>query len=140
MSPIILKRVLFLCTRNSSRSIMAEALVNHYLGDQWQAFSAGSAPSYVNPYSIRALRELGIEIPEAKSKPIDYFSGQKFDRVFTLCDEAREACPLWLGSSNVEHIGFPDPSITEGNDLDKLGAFRDVRDQIKKIIITKLSE
>lgn len=140
MSPIILKRVLFLCTRNSSRSIMAEALVNHYLGDQWQAFSAGSAPSHVNPYSIRALRELGIEIPEAKSKPIDYFSGQKFDRVFTLCDEAREACPLWLGSSNVEHIGFPDPSITEGNDLDKLGAFRDVRDQIKKIIITKLSE
>ncbi|HBC45411.1 MAG TPA: arsenate reductase [candidate division Zixibacteria bacterium] len=132
------KQVLFLCTHNASRSIMAEALVNHYLGDQWQAFSAGSAPTQVNLYSIRALRELGIEIPEAKSKPIDYFSGQKFDRVFTLCDDAREACPLWLGSSHVEHIGFPDPSVAEGNDLDKLRAFRDVRDQIKATIFPLL--
>jgi len=138
VSQIIHKQVLFLCTHNASRSIMAEALVNHYLGDQWQAFSAGSAPTHVNPYSIRALRELGIEIPKAKSKPIDYFSGQKFDRVFTLCDDAREACPLWLGSSNVEHIGFPDPSVAEGNDLDKLRAFRDVRDQIKATIFPLL--
>jgi arsenate reductase (thioredoxin) len=138
VSQIIHKQVLFLCTHNASRSIMAEALVNHYLGDQWQAFSAGSAPTQVNLYSIRALRELGIEIPEAKSKPIDYFSGQKFDRVFTLCDDAREACPLWLGSSHVEHIGFPDPSVAEGNDLDKLRAFRDVRDQIKATIFPLL--
>ena len=119
---------------------MAEALVNYYLGDRWEAFSAGSAPTHVNPYSIRALRELGIEIPEAKSKPINYFSGQKFNRVFTLCDDAREACPLWLGSSNVEHIGFPDPSIAQGSDEDKLGAFRDVRDQIRKQIIEILSK
>jgi arsenate reductase (thioredoxin) len=135
-----LRRVLFLCTHNASRSIMAEALVNHFLSDKWAAFSAGSAPTQVNPYSIRALRELGIEIPNAKSKPIDFFAGQKFDKVFTLCDEAREACPLWLGSSNVEHVGFPDPSIAQGSDEDKLEAFRDVRDQIRKNIITKLSE
>jgi arsenate reductase (thioredoxin) len=135
-----LRRVLFLCTHNASRSIMAEALVNHYLGDKWMAFSAGSSPTKVNPYSIRALRELGIEIPDARSKPIDYFAGQKFDKVFTLCDEAREACPLWLVNSPVEHIGFLDPSVAQGSDEDKLKAFRDVRDQIRKNIITKLSE
>jgi arsenate reductase len=134
------RRVLFLCTHNASRSIMAEALVNHFLSEKWQAFSAGSAPTEVNPYSILALRELGIEIPDAKSKPIDFFSGQQFDRVFTLCDDAREACPLWLGSSNVEHVGFPDPSIVDGSDEDKLGAFRDVRDQLKVWIFATLSE
>jgi arsenate reductase len=118
---------------------MAEALVNHFLGDKWEALSAGSDPTTVNPFSIIALKELGIEIPTANSKRINHFRGQKFDRVITLCDEAQEACPYWPGT-NVEHIGFPDPTATTGSDEDKLRAFRDVRDQIKEIIIPKLSE
>ncbi len=133
------KKVLFLCVHNASRSIMAEALVNHFLGDSWEAFSAGSDPTNVNPYSIRALRELGIEIPEAHSKAIDFFRGRQFDKVITLCDEAAEACPLWLGP-NVEHITFRDPSTAQGSDQEKLAVFREVRDRIRKTIIPKLSE
>jgi arsenate reductase (thioredoxin) len=138
MKPVQRKRILFLCTHNSSRSIMAEALVNHFLGDKWEAFSAGSDPTTVNPFSIRALSELGIEIPDAHSKRIDHFLGQKFDRVFTLCDEAQEACPFWPGT-NVEHIGFPDPTDIEGSDTEKLELFRNVRDQIKTRIFSLLS-
>jgi arsenate reductase len=133
------KRVLFLCNHNSSRSIMAEAMVNHFLSDRWQAYSAGSNPTSVNSYAVRALRELGIEIPNAESKPIDFFRGQRFDKVFTLCGEAREACPLWLESSNVEHFGFPDPSLAQGSDEDILAVFRDVRDLIREKIIPILS-
>ncbi len=134
------KRVLFLCNHNSSRSIMAEAMVNHFLSDKWQAYSAGSNPTSVNPYAVRALRELGIEIPNAKSKPMDFFHGQQFDKVFTLCDEAREACPLWLESSNVEHVGFSDPSLAQGSDEEKLTVFRRVRDQIRGKILPLLSD
>ncbi len=131
--------MLFLCVHNASRSIMAEALVNHFLGDNWEAFSAGSDPTNVNPYSIRALRELRIEIPDARSKAIDYFRGRQFDKVITLCDEAAEACPLWLGP-NVEHISFRDPSAAQGSDHEKLAVFREVRDRIRETIIPKLSE
>jgi arsenate reductase (thioredoxin) len=137
MNEIRRKRVLFLCNHNSSRSIMAEALVNHYLGDKWEAFSAGADPTSVNPFSIIALRELGIEIPQARSKRTDFFRGWRFDRIFTLCDEAREACPLWLGPDKVEHFTFPDPTAVPENE--KLGAFRDVRDRIREGILPLLS-
>jgi arsenate reductase len=139
MNKIEKKRVLFLCNHNASRSIMAEAMVNYYLADKWRAYSAGSSPTSVNPFAIRALGELGIEIPDARSKPIDFFQGQQFDKVITLCDEAREACPLWLGSSDIEHIGFTDPSLAQGSDEDKLEVFRLVRDQIRERIIPLLS-
>jgi arsenate reductase len=139
MNDIEKKKVLFLCNHNASRSIMAEGMVNHFLEVKWQAYSAGSNPTSVNPYAIRALKELGIEIPEAKSKPISFFHGRRFDRVFTLCDEASEACPVWLESSNVEHIGFPDPSLARGSDKEKLEIFRQVRDQIRDRIIPLLS-
>jgi arsenate reductase len=134
------KRALFLCNHNSSRSIMAEAMVNYFLADRWTAYSAGSNPTSVNPCAVRALRELGIEMPEARSKSIDYFRGQRFDRVFTLCDEAREACPVWLDATVVEHLGFPDPSTARGNDDDKLAVFRMVRDQIREKILPLLTE
>lgn len=119
---------------------MAEALVNHYLGDRWQAFSAGVAPHGVNPFAVLALRELEIEIPDASSKHMDVFKGKHFDRVITLCDEANEACPLWLGSTRREHIGFPDPSQAMGDDAARLQVFREVRDLIKDHILAELSQ
>ena len=140
MDEISPPKVLFLCVHNSSRSIMAEALVNHYLADNWRAYSAGTDPKEVNSLAIRALRELGIEITGAKSKHLNVFTGQHFDCVITLCDEAKESCPLWSDSTQYEHIGFPDPSTANGDDLARLKIFREIRDQIKEKIIPKLLE
>jgi len=98
------KRVLFLCTSNSARSQMAEGLVNHFLGDRWEAFSAGTAPAgYVHPLAIQVMDELGIDISAQRSKPVDEFRGAEFDFVITLCDNAAQTCPLWLGSGRVKH-------------------------------------
>lgn len=138
MNNKIKRRVLFLCTHNSSRSIIAESIVNHFLGDQWEAYSAGTDPKGVNPLTIQALREIKIEIPKAESKHLKIFLGQPFDCVITLCDEANESCPFWPGTIVQEHIGFRDPSFAKGSDEEKLQEFRDVRDKIKEIIIPKL--
>jgi arsenate reductase (thioredoxin) len=134
------QRVLFICTHNASRSIMAEAIVNRFQGDKWQAYSAGTEPQGVNPFTIKALREIGIEIPEAQSKHLKIFLDQPFDLVMTLCDNANESCPVWPGAVKREHISFPDPSIVGGDDEEKLKAFRNVRDMIKEMIIPKLKE
>lgn len=134
------RKVLFLCVHNASRSIMAEALVNYYLSYGWEAFSAGSDPTEVNPYAIRALREIGIEIPNAKSKHFKAFADFHFDLIVTLCDEARESCPVWLGSEEKEHINFVDPSKATGSDEEILNVFREIRDQIKVKIMKRLSK
>ena len=134
------RRVLFLCTHNSSRSIMAEAIVNHFLGDKWEAYSAGTDPKGVNHWAILALREIGIEIPKVQSKHLKVLWGEPFDCVMTLCDEANESCPFWPGATRQEHISFPDPSLAKGSEEEKLRVFRDVRDKIKEIIIPKLLE
>ena len=104
------KRILFLCTHNSCRSQMAEGLVNHYLGDRFQAFSAGTEATRVNPLAIRVLAELGIDISHHSSKVLDEFAGQPFDHVITLCGDANEKCPLFFGGVQRVHIGFDDPS------------------------------
>ncbi len=128
-----MKRVLFLCTGNSARSQMAEALVNHLRGDRWQAVSAGTHPTgQVHPLAIQALQEIGIEIPGARSKSVDEFRDAAFDVVITVCDSAAEECPVWLGSGKRVHIGFPDPA--KGT----LADFRSVRDQIQQQIIPAL--
>jgi arsenate reductase len=119
---------------------MAEAIVNHYLGNRWEAYSAGSDPKGVNPFTIRALKELGIEIPGARSKRMDVFYGRRFDRVFTLCDEARESCPIWPGTASVEHLSFPDPSIVSGSELERLETFRNIRDRLRQKILPLLSD
>jgi arsenate reductase (thioredoxin) len=134
------RRVLFLCTHNSSRSIMAEAIVNHFLSDLWEAYSAGTDPRGVNLLTLKALHEIGIEIPKAESKHLKMFLGQQFDCVMTLCDEANESCPFWPEATRREHISFPDPSLARGSEADKLEVFRDVRNKIKEIIIPKLLE
>jgi arsenate reductase (thioredoxin) len=133
-------RVLFLCTGNSARSQMAEAIVNRRLGDKWVAFSAGTQPaSQVNPLAVRALAEIWID-HQGTPKPIDAFLGQPFDLVITLCDDAAQNCPVWLGQGRRMHIGFPDPAEATGSDEEKMTVFRSVRDDIQARILPLLVE
>jgi len=123
-------RVLFLCTGNSCRSQLAEAIVNARLGDEWQAYSAGTKPAgHVHPNALRVLAEIGIEHP-GRSKSVQEYRDQLFDLVVTVCDAAAEDCPLWLGQGQRVHLGFPDPAKATGTEAEILTAFRRVRDDI----------
>ena len=132
------KRVLFLCTHNSCRSQMAEGIVNHFLGEQFQAYSAGTEATKVNPLAIKILAEIGIDISWHYSKTIDEFNGQAFDHVITLCGSANEQCPLFFGGVRRVHIGFDDPSRTTGTEEEILADFRRVRDEIKERLVAYL--
>ena len=133
-----MKRVLFLCTGNSCRSHMAEAIVNARLGEAWQAFSAGNQPAgYVHPKAIVALAEIGIQ-HQGTSKHADEFRAVAFDLVVTVCDDAAENCPVWLGKGKRVHVGFPDPAKAEGTDAEIMQVFRTVRDDIERRIIPLL--
>ncbi len=126
-------KVLFLCTGNSCRSQMAEAIVNARLDDQWQAVSAGTIPAgYVHPKALDALQEIGI-LHDGRSKLADEFRSVDFDLVVTVCDSAAEECPLWLGKGKRVHHSFPDPAKT-----DEMDDFRAVRDAIEREIIPLL--
>lgn len=130
------KQVLILCTGNSCRSQMAEGLINHLLGEQWVAVSAGTQPAgYVHPLAIKALAELGIDIAANRSKTVEQFRNRAFDLVITVCDEAAEHCPLWLGQGNVVHIGFSDPAKATGSEVEQMAVFRQVRDEIKSRLL-----
>ncbi len=134
------KRVLFLCTGNSCRSQMAEGLVNHFLGDQWLAHSAGTEPAgYVHPLAVQVMSDLEIDISQHFSKSVDEFRGVAFDQVITVCDDAAENCPLWLGSGRVTHISFPDPAKAVGTEAERLTVFRQVRDDIRERVLSYLS-
>ncbi|MFZ3071503.1 MAG: DUF2007 domain-containing protein [Anaerolineaceae bacterium] len=118
------KRVLILCTGNSARSQMAEAVVNHDCWDKWVAFSAGTKPAgFVHPYAQAVLKEAGI-FHQGESKSVDVFKGQTFDLIITVCDNARETCPIWLGKGNRIHVGFEDPAAVTGSEMEKMAAFR----------------
>jgi arsenate reductase (thioredoxin) len=124
------RKVLFLCTGNSCRSQMAEAIVNARLSDDWQAFSAGTVPAgYVHPKAIQVLDEIGIK-HSGESKSTDQFREMEFDLVVTVCDDAAENCPVWLGKGKRVHMGFRDPAKVEGTDEEQLAVFRSVRDAI----------
>lgn len=124
------KKVLFLCTGNSCRSHLAEAIVNARLGDAWEAVSAGTRPAgYVHPMALAALAEIGIQ-HQGRSKLADEFRGVEFDLVVTVCDSAAEDCPVWLGVGKRVHHSFIDPAKAEGSDAQKMAVFRTVRDQI----------
>jgi arsenate reductase (thioredoxin) len=132
-------KVLFLCTGNSCRSQMAEAIVNHYCAKDWQAFSAGTAPAgYVHPMAVQVLQEIGIQ-HTGRSKSVEEYYGQTFDQVITVCGDAEQNCPVWLGHGRKTHIGFQDPAKFEGTEVEKLQKFRSVRDEIKVKIIDKLN-
>jgi len=127
------RRVLILCTGNSARSQMAEALVNHFRDAQWGAISAGTHPAgKVHPFAIAALKEIGIDASRARSKSIDEFRDANFDLVITVCDSAAEECPLWLGQGKRAHISYPDPARGTLDD------FRKVRDDIRRRVIEYL--
>ena len=127
------KQVLFLCTGNSCRSQMAEGLVNYYLGDEWTAYSAGTDPAgYVHPLAEQAMSELNIDISRQRSKSTDEFRECEFDSVVTVCDDAAENCPVWLGRGHKVHIGFEDPALATGSDEERLAVFRRVRDEIRR--------
>ena len=130
--------MLILCTGNSCRSQLAEALVNHDLSETWQAFSAGTSPAgYVHPLALRVLEEIGIH-HEGNSKSVDGFRGQPFHAVITVCDDAAENCPVWLGKGIRAHIGFPDPAKACGSEEEALVVFRAVRDDIRTQILAFL--
>jgi arsenate reductase len=124
------RKVLFLCTGNSCRSQMAEAIVNYRLGELWEAVSAGTKPTgYVQPKALAALAEIGIQ-HQGRSKSADEFRGVDFDLVVTVCDSAAEECPIWLGKGKRVHHSFPDPVNN-----DDMNDFRKVRDDIEREII-----
>lgn len=124
-------RVLILCTGNSCRSQLAEAIVNAELAGEWEAVSAGTRPAgYVHPKALQVLGEIGIAW-QGRSKSVEEFRGQAFDAVITVCDSAAEDCPVWLGPGRKVHIGFPDPAAATGSDEDVLAVFRQVRDDIR---------
>lgn len=133
-----MKKVLFLCTGNSCRSQMAEAIVNARLGDRWQAYSAGTKPTgYVHPKALEVLSEIGIR-HSGRSKQADEFRDIDFDLVVTVCDSAEEECPVWLGQGKRVHHSFPDPAKAEGTEEAKMAIFRAVRDDIEKEMIQLL--
>ena len=135
------KRLLFLCTGNSARSQMAEGLVNHFLGDRWEAYSAGTAPTgHIHPLAIQAMAELGIDISAQRSKSVDEFRDTGFDLVITVCDQAAQNCPLWLGPGQVKHMGFPDPAAAIGSEAERLEVFRQVRDGLHQEVLRYLEE
>ncbi len=124
------RKVLFLCTGNSARSQLAEAIISARMRDRWEAFSAGTRPTgYVHPNAMRALAEIGIQ-HEGRSKSVDEFKGQAFDLVVTVCDSAAEECPVWLGKGKRAHLSFPDPAKATGTDEEVRAAFRAVRDDL----------
>jgi arsenate reductase len=132
MSPL---RVLILCTGNSARSQMAEAVLNRKGGDRFIADSAGSEPAArVNPYAITALREAGIEWQGHQPRGIDALGSQDWDIVITVCDNAREACPIFPGQPALAHWGMEDPASVEGDDATKRRAFREALQLISRRI------
>jgi arsenate reductase (thioredoxin) len=125
-------RVLILCTGNSARSQMAEGLLRGLSRSGIEVHSAGTKPSQVNPLAIEAMKETGIDISGHRSKSVEEFAAQRFDIVITVCDNAREVCPIFPGAPERIHWSFPDPAAVEGSPEEKLRAFRVVRDGLKQ--------
>lgn len=131
-----MKKILFLCTHNSVRSQMAEGWTNSLFSGDYKSYSAGTEPTSVNPLSAQVMKESGVDITRQKSKSLQQFRNRKFDLVITLCDPAKEACPVFSGSKRVEHHSFPDPSKSGGKD--QTAMFRRVRDEIKNYLLNEL--
>jgi arsenate reductase len=133
-------KVLFLCTENACRSQMAEGLVNHFLAGKVRAFSAGVAPTRLNPRAVQVMGELGIDISQQKAKSVADLPEKQFDLVVTVCDNARETCPFFPGAGRLEHLGFSDPGRATGTEDEILAVFRRVRDEMREKIIPWLEK
>lgn len=125
-------RVLILCTGNSARSQMAEGLLRHHGGDFYDVFSAGTKPTQVRPEAIIVMREIGIDITGHRSKSVDEFVGQEFDYVITVCDNARESCPIFPAKTERIHWSIQDPAALQGSEEQRLSEFRRARDELRK--------
>ena len=125
------KRLLVLCTGNSARSQMGEGLFRQQGAAGWEVFSAGTRASFVRPEAIAVMREIGIDISGHRSKSVDEFAGQSFDYVVTVCDHARDNCPVFPGNAQRIHWSLEDPAAVEGDEEARLQAFRRIRDQIR---------
>lgn len=134
------KRVLILCTGNSARSQMAEGLLRDLGKGQLEVESAGVIASFVRPQAIEAMKEIGIDITSHHSKSVEKFAGQEFDYVITVCDNAKESCPVFPGNTKRIHWSFDDPAEATGSDGEKLAVFRRVRDEIKEKLIAFANE
>ena len=133
------KKVLFICTHNSARSQMAEGLLRTLYGDRYEAYSAGTEETAVNPYAIEAMRVAGIDISGHRSKTVQEFRGEIFDLVVTVCDSASESCPFFPGKK-VIHKSFEDPSRAEGSDEQVLAVFERIRDEMRAWIEDTLGQ
>jgi arsenate reductase len=134
------KQVLILCTGNSCRSQMAEGWINHELGDTWLARSAGTDPAVnVHPLAVRAMAEVGIDISGGVPEMVGSYLDQPWDLVITVCDSAKETCPVFPGTVEQIHISFPDPADAEGSDDEKMAMFRAVRDAIRERLLPEVA-
>ena len=122
------KRVLFLCTGNSARSQMAEGLLRQLAGNCFEVHSAGTNPVGLNPIAIEVMRELGVDISHHTSKSLDQFLTESFDFIITVCDRAKESCPVFPGQAVRIHWSFDDPAAVQGSEMERLRVFRRVRD------------
>lgn len=125
------KQILILCTGNSARSQMAEGLLRHDAGDRFTVESAGTRPGVVRPEAIAVMAEIGADLSGHRSKHVEEFAGRTFDVVLTVCDHARETCPVYPGHGERVHQAFDDPAAVTGTELERLAAFRRVRDEIR---------
>jgi len=130
------QRILILCTGNSARSQIAEGLLRHEAGDRFEVFSAGTKPGQVRPEAVAVMRELGIDISGHRSKHVDEFADQPFDYILTVCDNAKESCPIYPGHTNRLHRSFDDPAAVQGSEPERLAVFRRVRDEIRDYLRT----
>lgn len=124
------RRVLFVCTHNSARSQMAEGLLRGLAGERFDPASAGTVATRVRPEASIVMRELGIDISQQRSKSLDAFAGQSWDVVVTVCDQARESCPVIPGARRTLHWSLDDPAAVAGDETERLAAFRAVRDEL----------
>ena len=129
-------KVLFLCTGNSTRSQMAEGWARHLKGDVVEAYSAGVEAHGLNSYAVRVMAESGVDISTQWSKYVDELKDIAFDFVVTVCDSARERCPLFPGRATVLHVKFDDPTRASGSEEEIMGVFRRVRDEIRAFVET----
>jgi arsenate reductase len=134
------KRVLILCTGNSCRSQMAEAWVRHLLGDRWEVHSAGTHPAgAVDPLAVRVMAEAGVDISGARPKHWGLFLDERWDLVVTVCDSARESCPLFPGAVEQLHVSFPDPVLATGTEEERLAVYREVCDDIRARLLPEIA-
>jgi arsenate reductase len=129
-------KILILCTGNSCRSQMAQAIINSARGEAWEAVSAGTKPAdRVNPKALQVLGEIGIHTQGSKPRHLSEYLGERFDLVVTVCDDAAENCPVWPGQGKRVHLGFPDPADAVGTEDEVLSVFREVRDSIHQKLL-----